>query len=97
MQRWISCLMMGVMMTQKIDKLSAFVNRLNRIGVNVELVGNYPWVYIDKINGKEVEEKFRGNHGFTLAFLPIKPDTDTEFTDISEIFKLIRKYTQHND
>ena len=74
------------------DKLKVFVDRMTRININVKLVGNYPWIYIDEINGKRVTEKFEGNHGFTIAFLPVRIDRELEFTDISEIFKLIRKY-----
>ena len=74
------------------EKLSIFILRLERIGINIELVGNFPWIYIDKINGKKVTEKFLGNHGFTIMFTPIKLGQTHEFTDIQEIFKLIRKY-----
>jgi len=75
------------------DKLTIFVNRMKRIGIDVKLVGNYPWIYIHEINGVRVTEKFEGNHGFTIAFLPIRPDVELDFTDITEIFKLLRKYT----
>ena len=74
------------------DKLKVFVDRMKKININIKLVGNYPWIYIDEINGKRVTEKFEGNHGFTIAFLPVRADRELEFTDISEIFKLIRKY-----
>ena len=74
------------------DKLKVFVDRMQKININIKLVGNYPWIYIDEINGKRVTEKFEGNHGFTIAFLPVRSDRELEFTDISEIFKLIRKY-----
>ena len=74
------------------DKLKVFVDRMTRININIKLVGNYPWIYIDEINGRRVTEKFEGNHGFTIAFLPVRADRELEFTDISEIFKLIRKY-----
>ena len=74
------------------DKLTIFVNRMNKLGIDIKLVGNYPWIYIDEINGKRVTEKFQGNHGFTIAFLPIRKDQEINFTDIREIFKLIRKY-----
>jgi uncharacterized membrane protein len=74
------------------DKLKVFVDRMQKININIKLVGNYPWIYIDEINGKRVTEKFEGNHGFTIAFLPVRADRELEFTDISEIFKLIRKY-----
>jgi len=76
------------------DKITRFVERLKKIGIDVKLVGNFPWVYIDEICGKRVTEKFQANHGFTLIFFPGRNDSPpSEFTDISEIFKLIRKYT----
>lgn len=74
------------------DKIKIFVNRLKKINIDVGLRGNYPWVYIEYINGKRVTEKFEANHGFTLAFIPIKKDQELNFTDIKEIFKLLRKY-----
>lgn len=77
-----------------LDRLTIFVNRMERIGVDVKLAGNYPWIYLDSINGVRVKENFQGNHGFTVAFLPIKKDKEIEFTDIKEIFKLIRKYVK---
>lgn len=73
-------------------KLETFINRLNRIGITVELFGNYPWIYIDTINGVRVKEKFQADHGFTVAFTPQRGH-EMQFTDITEIFKLIRKYT----
>ena len=80
------------------DKITVFVERLKKIGIEVELAGNYPWVYIDNICGKRVTETFEGNHGFTLIFLPGRNDSPpSEFTDIGEIFKLIRKYTEQKN
>lgn len=76
----------------KQDKLTSFINRMNRIGIDIKLAGNYPWIYINSINGKRVTETFEANHGFTLAFLPVRADKELELTDIGEIFKLIRKY-----
>jgi len=54
------------------DILEVFIKRMKKLNIDVELAGNYPWIYIDKINGKKVKEKFQGNHGFTIAFLPIR-------------------------
>ena len=73
-------------------KLDIFTKRLKRIGINISYVGNYPWIYINTINNIRVTEQFQGNHGFTVAFSPIRPEEDVEFTNISEIFKLIRLY-----
>jgi len=74
------------------DKLTSFIDRMNKLNINIKLVGNYPWVYIDEINNKRVTETFQANHGFTIAFLPIKADKQIELTDIGEIFKLVRRY-----
>jgi hypothetical protein len=73
------------------DKLTIFVDRLNKIGIKIQLSGNAPWIYLDSINGKRVTERYLGNHGFTISFYPRKGE-ELEFTDITEIFKLIRKY-----
>lgn len=69
--------------------MKQFIERLERCGIKVELLANYPWIYLDKINGQKVTEKFQGNHGFTVAFLT---NRGYNFTDIGEIFKLIRNY-----
>ena len=74
------------------DKLTIFIERLKKNGVDIQLVSNYPWIYIYSINGIKVIDKFQAEHGFTVAFLPIKKGQDIHFTDITEIFKLIRKY-----
>ena len=76
------------------DNLTIFVERLKKIGIEIRLVSSCPWVYIDKINGKKVMETFEGNHGFTVCFLPLKDNQEIKFTDIGEIFKLIRKYVK---
>ena len=74
------------------NKLEIFVNRLSKIGIDIILAANIPWIYIIKINGKPVTEVFQGNHGFTVAFLPAQRGKDLFFNDIAETFKLIRKY-----
>ena len=74
------------------DKLTLFISRLNKIGIDIKLSSNYPWIYIDSINGVRVTEKFMANHGFTIAFMPIRKGQELKFTDIKEIFNLIKKY-----
>ena len=75
------------------DKLAVFVERLKKIGIDVKLSGNFPWIYLDEINGIKVTERFAANHGFTVMFLPGRNDSPpSEFTDIKEIFNLLRKY-----
>ena len=72
--------------------INRLVPRLRKIGIDVELIGNYPWIYLRKVNGNTIKERFLGNHGFTIAFHPIRNDQVMELTDITEIFKIIRKY-----
>ena len=75
------------------DKITVFVERLKKIGIEVKLSGNFPWVYLYEINGKRVTESLAANHGFTVMFLPGRNDSPpSEFTDIKEIFNLLRKY-----
>jgi hypothetical protein len=79
------------------DKLDVFVKRLKKIGIDVKLTGNFPWIYLDKICGMKVSETFQANHGFTIMFLPGRNDSPvSNFTDITEIFKLIRKYARED-
>lgn len=73
-------------------KIDVFVQRLHRIGIDITLLGNVPWIYIHTINGKVVTERYMGSHGFTIAFYPIRKDQELQFTDIGKIFELIRKY-----
>ena len=76
------------------DKIQIFVERLKKIGIEVKLHGNYPWIYLYSVNGNVVKEKLHANHGFTIAFMPIKID-DNEIKFVSEldkVFEIIRKY-----
>ena len=74
--------------------INRLVPRLRKIGIDVELFGNLPWIYLDKVNGNKVkrEDFFEGNHGFTIAFYPIRKGQVMELTDIRKVFKIIRKY-----
>lgn len=74
------------------EKIEIFCNRLNRIGIDIKLGCNYPWIYLEYINGKRVREKFMANHGFTIAYYPIRKDQELQFTDIGFTFSLIREY-----
>lgn len=79
---------------EKDNVLTRLIPRLKRIGIEIEMAGNYPWIYLDRVNGNKIrpEDYFCGNHGFTIAFSPIKPGTKMVLTDIRQVFKVIRKY-----
>ena len=51
--------------------VNRLVPRLRKIGINVELFGNYPWIYLDKVNCNKVkrEDFFEGrNPNHVLVF-----------------------------
>jgi hypothetical protein len=74
--------------------LNRLVPRLRKIGINIEMSGNIPWIYLEKVNGNRIkkEDYYCGNHGFTIAFYPIKVGQKMELTDIKKVFEIIRKY-----
>ena len=74
------------------EKIDTFVQRMAKIGIDVKVAGNFPWIYLTHINGKRVTETFQGFHGFTIAFYPIRHNEALGFTDIGKIFELIRRY-----
>lgn len=76
------------------DILTTLVLRLKKIGIDIELEGNYPWIYLSKVNNNTIlkDDYFMGNHGFTIAFYPIRKNQPMKFTDIKKLFKIIRKY-----
>jgi hypothetical protein len=74
------------------DKLEILVSRLDKIGIDIKLTGNFPWVYMESLNGKKVTEKHSSRYGFTIAYLPIRKSQEIKFVNISGMFKLIRKY-----
>lgn len=76
------------------NEISIFVNRLNKIGVELELIGNAPWIYLSKVNGNKVnKEDWTANYGYTIAWMGTKygdkPHLDL---DLKRTFKIIRKY-----
>jgi hypothetical protein len=77
-----------------LKKIDVFVQRMKKLNIDIELMGNYPWIYIRSVNGNIIkrEDYFEGNHGFTIGFLPIRPNQEFHFTDITRIFELVRKY-----
>ena len=71
--------------------IERFVRRLKAIGIEVTLVGNYPWVYLDTVNGKKVTEKFRAKHGFTVFMGAWSNNVPPwKFTYSKEVFQKIR-------
>lgn len=71
------------------DKISTFYRRLKKISIEIEMCANYPWIYLDKVNGKKIKEKQWSDHGFTLAMSPIRVGQELKFHDIGNTFKVM--------
>lgn len=74
--------------------LDILTNRLNKIGIEIVLAGNYPWIYLETVNGNRIKEEdyYLANHGFTIAFMSMSEREKIEITDIKKTFEVIRKY-----
>lgn len=67
-----------------------FKRRLEKLGIELEFGLNAPWVYLEKVNGKKVTEKYYGNHGFTAFWYPLSGGKKVEFSDRRKVFELVR-------
>ena len=76
------------------NEIDIFVKRLNKIGIEVELVGNIPWIYLNKVNGNLVkQEDYNANHGYTVAWCPVRLGHEPHLdSDLKRTFEIIRKY-----
>ena len=72
------------------NSLDKLYSRLQKLGIDITCIGNYPWIYLDTVNDNRVTEKFMANHGFTIAMLVGR--NGVELTDRKKIFQIIRKY-----
>jgi len=68
------------------------IERLKPLGIEIELGGNFPWIYLRAVNGIIVKEKFAANHGFTAFWYPTKHgDEVIKFSDRRKVFEKIRE------
>lgn len=74
----------------KTSNLDRFRERLLKLGIEIHCIGNIPWVYLTEVNDKPVIDKYKSEHGFILGLYNFRTD-DFEFSDLSVIFKQIRK------
>ena len=76
------------------NEVQILINRLKKIGIELELMGNVPWIYLTKVNGNVIDESdYTSNHGFTIAWNRDKIELDS---DTKRIFQVIRKYKTFN-
>ena len=76
------------------QRLIDFKRRLKRIGISIEIGTNFPMVYLEKINGRKVKERFYSDYKWCFAMLPKKDHHQIRFIDNFETFDLIRSYAK---
>jgi hypothetical protein len=78
------------------NEVEVFVERLKKIGIKLELMGNVPWIYLHSVNGNRIkkEDFLNANHGYCIAWYGIKRGEEIHLNwhDIKKTFELIRKY-----
>ena len=80
------------------NELTMLKNRLEKIGIEITLKGNIPWIYLESVNGNRVKyEDYNSNHGYTIAWYPLREDEEITLNyDVKRTFKIIRKYGKSN-
>lgn len=71
-----------------------FTRRLKAIGIEVEMSSNVPWLYLDKVNGREVKERYMAEHGFTAMWMPVSLGKNIEFSDRRKVFAKVREMVE---
>ena len=76
------------------NEINIFVERLKKIGIEVELIGNVPWIYLNKVNGNLVKkEDWTANYGYTVAWTGARYGDEPHLDkDLKRTFQIIRKY-----
>lgn len=78
------------------NEVTKFRERLKKIGIEIELKGNAPWIYLESVNGNKVkpEDWLNANQGHCIAWFPVGLDDDFKLNwyDIELTFNIIRKY-----
>lgn len=78
------------------NEVTKFRERLKKIGIELELEGNAPWIYLKSVNGNRIKQEdwVNANHGHTIAWFPKTNDDDFKLNwhDIELTFNIIRKY-----
>ena len=78
------------------NEVTKFRERLKKIGYDIELTSNAPWIYLYSVNGNIVNsvDWINANLGYTIAWYPLTIDKEfrLNWADIKTTFMLIRKY-----
>lgn len=76
------------MVEEKNNNLDIFVKRMRKLDIEITFISNYPWIYLDTINGKKVTEKLASEHGFVVGLFTLKGGF--RFSDTTKLFEQIK-------
>lgn len=48
-------------MKYELDQVGDLFRRMEKMEIKLEGIGNFPWIYLEKVNGNKVKEIFLGN------------------------------------
>jgi hypothetical protein len=84
----------GLTFQNNMDEIQIFINRMKRIGIELGLSANVPWIYLYKVNRNKINpEDYSSNHGYTIAWYPVRLGSEPHLDeDIKRTFNIIRKY-----
>lgn len=72
------------------NEIEIFRNRLKKIGIEIELMGNIPWIYLMSVNANKIKkEDWTANYGYTIGWWMDTPVLEENF---KKHFEIIRKY-----
>lgn len=72
-----------------IPALERVTTRLANIGIEIELIGNVPWVYLNSVNGIPVTERKNARHGYCVDYMTDKRHLNFR----KDLFSKIRELT----
>jgi hypothetical protein len=78
------------------NEVVKFRERLKKIGYEIELEGNAPWIYLKSVNENPIKRKdwTNANHGYCIAWSGVKLNEEPHMNwyHIKKTFEIIRKY-----
>lgn len=72
-----------------VQALERVTTRLANIGIEIELIGNVPWVYLNSVNGIPVTERKNARHGYCIDYMIDKRHLNFR----KDLFSKIRELT----
>lgn len=70
------------------NNLKNFIDPFTSEGIIISCVSNYPWVYLESVNGNLIREKRKSEHGYVIGIYNFKGEVIVQ--DEQEVSDFIR-------